>query len=235
MIHPNDYEVKMRDYNSEEYKEKMIQVYGESVVCDFEKFEYRQNPSFPETYNDFKGRMERYVSRIGNINEGIKEIKHGKARKKVSNYYENKGFARFILISIEKYYGETIINLAEIKSKSENKVVYEWETEHILPQKNEGKYERCYVQSLGNLTLISQELNVRSTNHSYEEKRKLFMKREGKEKEFYINKLYRRKTFEKQDVDKRYKRLKSEFLKIFSENKSKGKFTLDKFEKIIGF
>lgn len=79
----------MKEYSKEEYKEKMIQVYGVSVVKDFEKFEYRKNSSFPETYEDFKERMERYVSRIGNINEGIKEIKQGKSRKKVSNYYEN--------------------------------------------------------------------------------------------------------------------------------------------------
>lgn len=42
-------------------------------------------------------------------------------------------------------------------------------------------------------------------------------------------------TFEEQDVDKRYKRLKREFLKFFSENLSTEHFTLDKFEKIIGF
>lgn len=28
---------KMREYNKEEYREKMVQVYGEFVVLDFEK------------------------------------------------------------------------------------------------------------------------------------------------------------------------------------------------------
>lgn len=221
----------MREYNSELYKKKMIQVYGVSVVKDFEKFEHRNNSKFPETYDSLKERMRRYVFRIGVPD---KKNKGDKSVKKVSNFNTHSRFARFILISIEKYYGETKINLAKRKRKSKNKFVYVWETEHILPQKNGGKYERCYVQSLGNLTLISQELNVRSTNRSYEEKRKLFRDGKGKEKKFYLNKLYRRKTFEKQDVDKRYKRLKSEFLKIFSEKKSKGEFTLDNFEKIIG-
>lgn len=147
----------MRHYNSEEYKEKMIQVYGESVVNDFKEFKHGKNSMFPATYDDFKERMEHYVSRTGCIDKGIKEVKKSKSKKKVSNYYTNKRFARFILISIEKCYGKTTINLAEKKEKDKN--VYLWETEHIIPQKNEKDFDPDYIRCLGNLTLISGKLN----------------------------------------------------------------------------
>lgn len=220
----------MRHYNSEEYKKKMIQVYGESVVKDFEKFEHRDNSKFPETYDSLKARMRRYVFRIDNINDGIKADRRA---KRVSNFYKHKNFTKFILISIEKLNQYSFVDFSENNDAN-------WQIEHILPQANKGKYELCYVRSLGNLTLLSEKLNVKSTNLSYEEKRKLFwdwegeVEGEGEERRFHINKLYRRKTFEEHDVEKRYKRLKNKFLKIFSANKSRGNFTLDKFEKIIG-
>lgn len=215
----------MRHYNSEEYKKKMIQVYGESVVKDFEKFEHRDNSKFPETYDSLKERMRRYVFRIDNINDGIKADRRA---KRVSNFYKHKNFTKFILISIEKLNQYSFVDFSENNDAN-------WQIEHILPQANKGKYELCYVRSLGNLTLLSEKLNVKSTNLSYEEKRKLFWKWKEEERKFHLNKLYRRKTFEEQDVDERYKRLKRKFLKFFSANESREYFTLDKFEKIIGF
>lgn len=165
----------MRDYNGEEYKEKMIQVYGKSVVKDFKEFKHGKNSMFPATYDDFKERMEHYVSRTGCIDEGIKEIKKSKSKKKVSNYYANKGFARFILISIEKYYGRTKIDLAKEHILDEG-VVYDWEMEHIIPQKNEKDYDPDYIRCLGNLTLISGKLNREEgyKDAAYEGKRKYF-------------------------------------------------------------
>ena len=227
----------MREYNSEEYKKKMIQVYGVSVVKDFEKFKHRTNSSFPETYDDFKERMEHYVSRIGCIDEGIKEIK---SKKKVSNYYTNKGFARFILISIEKYYGYTKINLANEKILEEGKykkVVYKWETEHIIPQKDENNYNPDYVRCLGNLTLISAELNGSEKYKiaSYKKKRKIIRDSRWREHKFYINKVFKNQwNFNETLIDLRYKWLKKRFINIFYKDKSRKIFTLDKFEKIIG-
>lgn len=247
----------MKEYNKEEYKEKMVQVYGVSVVKDFEKFEYRQNSSFPETYEDFKERMERYVSRIGNINEGIKEIKQGKSTKKVSNYYSNKGFARFILISIEKYYGKTKVNLAKeriineenVEEGKDKKVIYVWETEHIIPQKEECNYDSDYIRCLGNLTLISRTLNGNEKYkfEPFKKKCKIIRESKWRENKFFVNKVFKKQwKFNEDVIDERYKRLKDRFINIFYEDKSRKTFkskknlksevvfSLDKFEKILG-
>lgn len=215
----------MKEYNKEEYRNKMKAVYGKKVVEYFEKFGNKKEKSFPENYEEFETRMKRYVFRIGDSDKNISE---DKLEKKVSNFNTHKYFAKFILISIEKLNQYSNIDLSEKNANN-------WQIEHILPQANKGKYELCYVRSLGNLTLLSEKLNVKSTNLSYEEKRKLFWKWKGEERKFHLNKFYRRKTFEEQDVDERYKRLKRRFLKIFSVNESREYFTLDKFEKIIGF
>lgn len=233
----------MREYNKEEYREKMVQVYGEFVVRDFEKFERRKNPLFPVTYKKFKERMKCYVYRIGCIDEGVKA---DKSNKKVSNYYKNKRFARFILISIEKYYGKTKINLAKLKKENvvEGKyqeVVYEWETEHIIPQKYKEDYGSDYINCLGNLTLISGELNSKEGYKDvvYEGKRKYFLEKiREKEKypeiNFYLNKFFEEKEiFDVATVEERYKQLKREFTNIFIDS-TNSEFTLRRFEEIIG-
>lgn len=226
----------MRHYNSEEYKEKMIQVYGESVVNDFKEFKHGKNSMFPATYDDFKERMEHYVSRTGCIDKGIKEVKKSKSKKKVSNYYTNKRFARFILISIEKCYGKTTINLAEKKEKDKN--VYLWETEHIIPQKNEKDFDPDYIRCLGNLTLISGKLNSDKDykNAEYKAKKKIILEK-GKfkiERDFYLNKFFEEKEiFNVATVDERYKQLKREFKNIFIDT-TNAEFTLSRFEEIIG-
>lgn len=228
----------MNEYNKEEYREKMKQVYGQSVVHNFKKFEHRNNPHFPETYEEFKRRMERYVSRIDYIDE---EDNENQSKNIVLNFNTHRHFARFILISIEMCNKKLNTNLSE---KKRNANV--WETEHVLAQANKENVENNYIRSLGNLTLISQELNVKSSNVPYETKRKLFRACKGKERGFHLNKFYRRKTFKEKDVDKRYGRLKNKFINIFYEYKSentfnsennsnpKKTFTLDKFEEIIG-
>lgn len=243
----------MRHYNSEEYKEKMIQVYGESVVNDFKEFKHGKNSMFPATYDDFKERMEHYVSRTGCIDEGIKEVKKSKSKKKVSNYYTNKRFARFILISIEKCYGKTTINLAEediiekenLEEGKYKRVKYIWETEHIIPQKNEKDYDPDYIRCLGNLTLISGKLNGEEgyKDAAYEGKRKYFsgeiyekelLKEKLPEKDFYLNKFFEEKEiFDVATVDERYKQLKREFKNIFIDS-TNAEFTLSRFEEIIG-
>lgn len=241
---------KMRKYNKEEYREKMIQVYGEAVVRDFEKFERRKNPLFPVTYKNFKERMKRYVYRIGCIDEGVKA---DKSNKKISNYYANKRFARFILISIEKYYGKTKINLAEediiekenLEKGKYKRVKYVWETEHIIPQKNEKDYDPDYIRCLGNLTLISGKLNGEEVykDAAYEGKRKYFLeeicekeflKEKLPEKDFYLNKFFvEKEIFDVATVEERYKQLKREFKNIFIDS-TNAEFTLSRFEEIIG-
>jgi len=233
---------KMREYNKEEYREKMVQVYGEFVVRDFEKFEYRKKSKFPETYDSFKERMRRYVFRIGVADQ---KNKGEKLVKKVSNFNTHSRFARFVLISIEKYYGKTKINLANIESKSENKVVYKWETEHILPQADKNKVDVYYIRNLGNLTLISRGLNGYENykNAEYKCKRKYFfeeicekelLKEELPEKDFYLNKFFvEKEIFDVATVEERYKQLKREFKNIFIDS-TNAEFTLSRFEEIIG-
>lgn len=223
----------MKEFNKEEYKEKMVQVYGEFIVRDFEKFEYRKKSKFPETYDSFKERMRRYVFRIGvpdKMNKGEKLV------KKVSNFNTHSRFARFVLISIEKYYGKTKINLAKIESKSEDKVVYEWETEHILPQADKNKVDVCYIRSLGNLTLISRGLNgdKEYKNAEYKGKCRYFFKKGDIEKTFYLNRFFDEKDkFDVATVEERYKQLKREFKNIFIDSTNE-EFTLSRFEEIIG-
>ena len=228
---------KMREYNKKEYSKKMEKVYGKSIVHNFKKFEHRKNPHFPETYEEFKRRMERYVSRIDYIDE---EDNENQSKNIVLNFNTHRHFARFILISIEMCNKKLNTYLSE---KKQNANV--WETEHILAQANKENIENNYIRSLGNLTLISQELNVESSNAPYEKKRELFLACKGEERGFHLNKFYRRKTFKEKDVDKRYRRLKNKFINIFYENISgntfnsennsnpKKTFTLDKFEKIL--
>lgn len=228
----------MREYNKEEYSKKMEKVYGKSVVHNFKKFEHRKNPHFPETYEEFKRRLERYVSRIDYIDE---EDNENQSKNIVLNFNTHRHFARFILISIEKCNKKLNTNLSKKKQNAN-----QWETEHILAQANKENVENNYIRSLGNLTLISQELNVKSSNAPYKTKRKLFRACKGEERGFHLNKFYRRKTFKEKDVDKRYRRLKNKFINIFydynpgntvhSENDSNPKktFSLDKFEEIIG-
>lgn len=224
---------KMREYNKEEYREKMVQVYGEFVVRDFEKFEYRKKSKFPETYDSFKERMRRYVFRIGAQD---KKNKGEKLVKKVSNFNTHSRFARFVLISIEKYYGKTKINLAKIESKSENEVVYEWETEHILPQADKNKVDVRYIRSLGNLTLISRGLNgdEKYKNAEYKVKCRYFLKKGDIEKTFYLNRFFDEKDkFDIATVEERYEQLKREFKNIFIDS-TNAEFTLSSFEEIIG-
>lgn len=231
----------MRKYNKEEYREKMIQVYGEAVVRDFEKFERRKNPLFPVTYKNFKERMKRYVYRIGCIDEGVKA---DKSNKKISNYYANKRFARFILISIEKYYGKTKINLAEediiekenLEEGKYKRVKYVWETEHIIPQKDEKDYDPDYIRCLGNLTLISGKLNSDKDykDAEYKEKCRCFFKKGDIEQTFYLNKFFEEKDkFDVATIEERYKQLKREFKNIFIYS-TNAEFTLSRFEEIIG-
>ena len=230
----------MREYNKEEYREKMVQVYGEFVVRDFEKFEYRKKSKFPENYDSFKERMRRYVFRIG---VSDKKNKGEKLVKKVSNFNTHSRFARFILISIEKYYGKTKINLAELKKENaveekDQKVLYVWETEHILPQADKNKVDVCYIRSLGNLTLISRDLNGHKDykNEEYKAKQKIILEKNKFkiEKDFYLNKFFEEKEiFDVVTVEERYKQLKKEFKNIFIDS-TNAEFTLSKFEEIIG-
>lgn len=222
----------MREYNKDEYREKMIQVYGKKVVEYFEKFENKKDKSFPENYEAFKGKMESYVSRIGEPGASIED---DKLKKKASNFNTHKQFARFILISIEKHNQNLSINLSE---KADESNTNKWQTEHILPQADKNNVDICYLRSLGNLTLISKELNGNEDykNAEYKVKQKIILeKNEYKsEKDFYLNKFFEEKEiFDVATVDERYKQLKREFKNIFIDS-TNAEFTLSRFEEIIG-
>ena len=58
--------------------------------------------------------------------------------KSYLNYYrsEHKQVTRFILITIEKFYGNSSIDFSEPAEKSKN---FSWEIEHIIPQNSENQ------------------------------------------------------------------------------------------------
>lgn len=115
------------------------------------------------------------------------------------NYYRGKHvhFTRFLLISIEKFQNNgRSINFTELDHKG--KLI--WQLEHIIPQSNFEK-EDIDKNKLGNLTLLHRDTNVKISDETFVEKKKVLLDKD--ESKFSINEVFRRDNFEKSDIENR--------------------------------
>lgn len=129
------------------------------------------------------------------------------------NYYRGTHtyFTRFLLISIEKFKSNNEIDFTELDH--EGKLI--WHLEHIIPQ---SKFEPgdSDKNKLGNLTLLHRDTNVKISDETFVEKKKVLL--DKVESKFYINEVFRRDSFEKSDIDKRTSDLIKEFNEILGNS-----------------
>lgn len=195
------------------FEEKFKEVYGKNVLINLKKY----NTFIPEGNMDIVkydvSKFEQYTTRINNI----------------KNFYKNHPqYTRFILITIERFYGVSNIDFSEKNDNNSNT----WETEHIIPKETKVKL----VHSLGNLTLISRELNgcEEYKVSNFKIKKKLIKK--FKENDFFINSVFNHGCVEFNEamIENRGEFLIEKFENIFKDKD--GKFTAEKyFEKVLNY
>ena len=149
------------------------------------------------------------------------------------NFYENhKQQTRFILITLEKYYGYSCIDFSNpLKKTAYN---FTWEIEHIFPKSCKENLETENVHNIGNLTLIKSKLNSCKpySDSNFKIKKELLKKRI--EKKLFLNKCFMKNEFSESDIKKRRKFLIRKFNNIFFYNKtdySKENFSIKYFTK----
>lgn len=130
------------------------------------------------------------------------------------NYYRrtNVHFTRFLLISIEKYKNNgRSVDFTELDHKG--KLI--WQLEHIIPQ-SDFENADCYKNKLGNLTLLHRDTNVKISNETFVEKKKVLL--DKVESKFYINEVFRTDNFEKSDIENRSIDLINDLGEIINDN-----------------
>ncbi|NEW62185.1 hypothetical protein GMA11_02130 [Granulicatella sp. zg-ZJ] len=171
------------------FKNNFISIYGERVWKDFFNTT-RQIPGSDVI------KLKFYIEKID----------------RVSNFYKikNKRFTRFVLITLEKYYGNATIDFSEILKSDSN--AYKWEIEHIV-SKAKKKDNR-----LSNLTIISRDLNGLEEYKIAEFSKKRELMKKNKEYYFYLNEIFRNPS---ENVDEyfesRGQQLKDDFKKVFCD------------------
>lgn len=174
-------------------------VFGNGFLKYFKEQEKKHNYF---KLNDYKKVIEKFV-----------EDEKDEKRERV-NYYSRKHvhFTRFLLISIEKFQNNwRSIDFTELDHKG--KLI--WQLEHIIPQ---SKFEPgdSDKNKLGNLTLLHRDTNVKISDETFVEKKKVLL--DKVESKFYINEVFRRDSFEKSDIDDRSNNLKNNLGKIINDN-----------------
>ncbi|HEL1907189.1 TPA: DUF1524 domain-containing protein [Streptococcus suis] len=179
-----------------DFKDRFIAVYGENVWRDFyqtHRTPYQVKVGF-QSIEEIESHLETYLSNITNV----------------QNFYidNNKQFLRFILISIERAYRPESrkYNFSELYYGFGNEK--KWEIEHIFSLSKfddefSNKRFRTHVKnSLGNLTLISRDLNGDATYKEALFKEKKEIIRGFEEKDFYINQVFRSNAISEKDYEK---------------------------------
>ena len=171
-------------------------VFGNGFLEYFRKQEKKHNYF---KLNDYKKVIQKFVE--------------DEQRERV-NYYSGKHvhFTRFLLISIEKFQNNgRSIDFTELDHKG--KLI--WQLEHIIPQSN-FKKEDSDKNKLGNLTLLYRDTNVKISDKTFVEKKKVLL--DKVESKFYINEVFRRDSFEKSDIENRSIDLIKEFNEILGNS-----------------
>lgn len=148
--------------------------------------------------------------KLNDYKKVIQKFVEDEQRERV-NYYcgTHVHFTRFLLISIEKFKNNgRAIDFTELDNKG--KLI--WQLEHVIPQSNFEK-EDSDKNKLGNLTLLHRDTNVKISDRTFVEKKKVLLDKD--ESKFYINEVFRRDKFLKSDIEQRTIDLQLELKDIF--------------------
>lgn len=137
------------------------------------------------------------------------------------NYYnkKQKHLTRFILITIEKFYGNSSIDFSKPAEESDN---FAWEIEHIIPQNSENQNKETIkkdnINNIGNLTLLPSGINGDSnySNKNFQ-KKKEFLNLNLSEGILTINDCFEMDTFGDSEIENRKTELLNKFNNIFYE------------------
>lgn len=148
--------------------------------------------------------------KLNDYKKVIQKFVEDEQRERV-NYYSGPHvhFTRFLLVSIEKFKNNgRAIDFTELDHKG--KLI--WQLEHIIPQ---SKFEPgdSNKNNLGNLTLLHRDTNVKISDETFVEKKKVLLDKD--ESKFYINEVFRRDKFLKSDIEQRTIDLQLELKDIF--------------------
>lgn len=194
----------MKNISKKDLTEELSEIYSENVVNDIKK---KNNLSSEDPIYGFES-LEKFLEKFLRYNRGY------------LNYYnyKHKQITRFILITIEKYYGNSSVDF----SKPYKKNNFEWEIEHIIPQKSDdsGENQEVDLNNIGNLTLLPQKINSNSKygNKDFQMKKDYLKKKLPLENKLTINDCFEKNTFGDNDIKNRKKELLDKFNCIFYEN-----------------
>lgn len=148
--------------------------------------------------------------KLNDYKKVIQKFVEDEQRERV-NYYSGTHvhFTRFLLVSIEKFNNNgRAIDFTELDHKG--KLI--WQLEHIIPQ-SKFKPGDSNKNNLGNLTLLHRDTNVKISDETFVEKKKVLLDKD--ESKFYINEVFRRDKFLKSDIEQRTIDLQLELKDIF--------------------
>lgn len=148
--------------------------------------------------------------KLNDYKKVIQKFVEDQQRERV-NYYSGTHvhFTRFLLVSIEKFKNNgRAIDFTELDHKG--KLI--WQLEHVIPQSNFEKKDSD-KNKLGNLTLLHRDTNVKISDETFVEKKKVLLDKD--ESKFYINEVFRRDKFLKSDIEQRTIDLQLELKDIF--------------------
>ena len=148
--------------------------------------------------------------KLNDYQKVIQKFVEDEQRERV-NYYSGPHvhFTRFLLVSIEKFKNNgRAIDFTELDHKG--KLI--WQLEHVIPQSNFEKKDSD-KNKLGNLTLLHRDTNVKISDETFVEKKKVLLNKD--ESKFYINEVFRRDKFLKSDIEQRTIDLQLELKDIF--------------------
>lgn len=148
--------------------------------------------------------------KLNDYKKVIQQFVEDEQRERV-NYYSGTHvhFTRFLLVSIEKFKNNgRAIDFTELDHKG--KLI--WQLEHVIPQSNFEKKDSD-KNKLGNLTLLHRDTNVKISDETFVEKKKVLLYKD--ESKFYINEVFRRDKFLKSDIEQRTIDLQLELKDIF--------------------
>ena len=195
----------MRNISKVDLTPQLEKIYGKSVV---KKIKKKSEKIDKDPIYGFES-LEKFLETFLAYNRGY------------LNYYspKHKQVTRFILITIEKYYGNSSIDFSKPVENSNN---FAWEIEHIIPQKSNDSRENREVDlnNIGNLTLLPSGINSDSdySNKDFQTKKDYLKDNLSNEDKLTINDCFEKNTFSDNDIKNRKKELLDKFNYIFYEN-----------------
>ena len=211
------------------------------MVISVEDFTERFKETFgDEIWNDFieYGRIKQDTKSFNSIHDVIKQLNAYKKKIANRNLYtkgKNRRFVRFVLISIERAFRPKSRSIKFNKKDKLNNGHFNrrWEVEHIFPK---SKFDNTFKgvtilnsalnkHSLGNLTIITRELNgeKKYIDADFQAKKSL-VRQSKKNKGLHINRIFKNR-FAKLSKDHyrlllvRQRKLKYDFNRVFQPNK----------------